>query len=88
MKSKKNLTRFTYKTTAFQGWRLCISRGGATFTRYYSDRQHGGARKSLAAAEKKLAELKDYLDNESKRGRDKKLTKTSARQAEKILKAD
>ena len=23
MKSKKNLTRFTYETTAFQGWRLC-----------------------------------------------------------------
>ena len=31
MKSKKNLTRFTYETTAFQGWRLCISRGGKTF---------------------------------------------------------
>ena len=51
MKSKRNLTRFTYETTAFQGWRLCISRGGATFTRYFSDRQYGGARKSLAAAE-------------------------------------
>jgi len=38
MKSKKNLTRFTYKTTAFQGWRLCIARGGASFTRYFSDK--------------------------------------------------
>jgi len=32
MKSKKNLTRFTYETTAFQGWRLCLSRSGSTFT--------------------------------------------------------
>ena len=38
MKSKKNLTRFTYETTAFQGWRLCISRGGQTFMRYFSDK--------------------------------------------------
>jgi len=87
MKSKRNLTRFTYKTTAFQGWRLCISRGGATFTRYYSDRQHKGARKSLAAAEKKLKVLKEYLDNDAKR-MNGKLTKTSIRKAEKILKSD
>ena len=44
MKSKRNLTRFTYETTAFHGWRLCISRGGATFRRYFSDKQCGGPR--------------------------------------------
>jgi len=90
MKSKKNLTRFTYKTTAFQGWRLCISRGGETFTRYYSDRQYNGARKSLQAAEKKLKVLRDFLDKEAKRDRKnpRKLTKTSARQALKLLKSD
>lgn len=61
MKSKKNLTRFTYETTAFEGWRLCISRAGTTFSRYFSDKKFGGAKKSLAAAEKTLAELKALI---------------------------
>ena len=52
MKSKRNLTRFTYETTAFQGWRLCISRTGKTFTKYFSDKKYGGPKKSLQAAEK------------------------------------
>jgi len=86
MKSKRNLTRFTYETTAFQGWRLCISRGGSTFTRYFSDRKYGGARKALAAAEAKLAELRGMLDS-SKRV-DGKLTQTAERRAAKVLQAD
>lgn len=61
MKSKKNLTRFTYESTAFEGWRLCISRAGTTFSRYFSDKKFGGAKKSLAAAEKALAELNALL---------------------------
>lgn len=85
MKSKRNLTRFTYETTAFQGWRLCISRGGATFTRYFSDRQYGGARKSLVAAEAKLGELREFLDG-AKRVNGK-LPATSVRKANKLLKA-
>ena len=88
MKSKKNLTRFTYETTAFQGWRLCISRGGATFTRYYSDRQYGGARKSLKAAEAKLKVLREFLESPEAKRVKKKLTKTAIRKAEKILKTD
>lgn len=32
-KFRKNLPRFTYETTAFQGWRLSLARGGHTFTR-------------------------------------------------------
>ena len=51
LKSKKNLTRFTYETAAFQGWRLSISRAGTTFTRYFSDKQYGGEKEALAAAE-------------------------------------
>ena len=51
MKSKRNLTRFTYDTTAFQGWRLCLSRAGTTFTKYFSDKKYGGPKKSLTAAE-------------------------------------
>jgi len=85
MKSKKNLTRFTYETTAFQGWRLCISRGGVTFTRYFSDKQCGGQRKALKTAEAKLAEMKELLDNAPRRNN--KLTKTTEARARKLLKA-
>ena len=46
-KSKKNLTRFTYETTALQGWRLCIARGGKTFVRHFCDEQRGGPCKAL-----------------------------------------
>ena len=83
MKSKKNLTRFTYESAAFEGWRLCISRAGTTFTRYFPDKKFGGGKKSLAAAEKTLAELKSLLEG-SKRV-DGKLSATTIRKAEKML---
>ena len=85
MKSKRNLTRFTYETTAFQGWRLCIARGGKSCARYFSDRQCGGPRKALKAAEAKLAELKAFLDSAPRK--DGKLTKTAEARARKLLKA-
>jgi len=85
MKSKRNLTRFTYETTAFQGWRLCISRGGASFVRYFSDREYGGQRKALKAAEAKLDKLKNLLDSSPRR--DGKLTKTATKKAQALLKA-
>ena len=85
MKSKKNLTRFTYETTAFQGWRLNIARGGKTFMRYFSDKQCGGPRKALKAAEAKLAELKAFLDSAPRRNN--KLTKTAESKARRMLKA-
>ena len=62
MKSKKNLTRFTYETTAFQGWRVSIIRKGTTFTKYFSDQKYSGPLKAKRAAEKRLTELKDLLD--------------------------
>jgi hypothetical protein len=83
MKSKKNLTRFTYESAAFEGWRLCISRAGTTFTRYFPDKKLGGGKKSLAAAEKTLAELKTLLEG-SKRV-DKKLSPATIKKAEKLL---
>ena len=83
MKSKKNLTRFTYESAAFEGWRLCISRAGSTFTRYFPDKKFGSGKKSLAAAEKTLAELKVLIDG-SKRV-DGKLTAVTIRKAEKLL---
>jgi hypothetical protein len=83
MKSKKNLTRFTYESAAFEGWRLCISRAGTTFTRYFPDKKFGGGKKSLAAAEKALADLKTLLDG-SKRA-EGKLTPATVKKAEKLL---
>ena len=83
MKSKRNLTRFTYESTAFQCWRLCISRGGATFTKYFSDKQYGGGRKSLEAAESALDEIKSTL--ERSRRVQGKLSDTTVRKIEKIL---
>ena len=80
----KNLTRFTYETTAFEGWRLTIAKTGTTFTRYFPDKKFGNAKKSLAAAEKTLAELKALLDG-AKRV-DGKLSPTTIRKAEKLLK--
>ena len=85
MKSQKNLTRFTYETAAFEGWRLCISRAGSTFTRYFPDKKFGGGKKSLAAAETTLAELKAIIEG-SKRV-DGKLTATTIKKAEKLLAA-
>ena len=83
MNSKRNLTRFTYETTAFQGWRLCLSRAGTTFTRYYSDKKYGGPKKSLTAAEKALADLKRLVDNS--RRVNGKLSQSTIRKAEKLL---
>lgn len=63
MKSKKNLTRFTYESAAFEGWRLCISRAGTTFTKYFPDKKYGSGKKSLTAAETVLVEIKGILDS-------------------------
>lgn len=39
----KHITRFTYKFTNFQGWRVSIRRQGYTLTRYFSDKQYADA---------------------------------------------
>ncbi len=83
MKSKRNLTRFTYDTSAFEGWRLCISRAGSSFTRYFPDKKLGGPKKSLAAAEKTLAELKTLIEG-AKRVNGK-LSPNTISKAEKLL---
>jgi hypothetical protein len=62
MKSIKNLNRFDYETTAFQGWRLGVCSKGAKFTKYFSDKQYGGERKSFAVAKAALAALRELLD--------------------------
>lgn len=83
MKSIKNLTRMTYETTSFQGWRLAISRKGATFTKYFPDRKYGDGKQAFAAAEGALAALKVILDG-AKRV-DGKHTPTTIRKVEKLL---
>ena len=84
MKSKKNLTRFDYEKSAFEGWRLCLCKAGTTFTRYFPDKKFdGNAKKSLAAAEKTLAELKALLDG-AKRV-DGKLSPGTIKKGEKLL---
>ena len=83
MKSKRNLTRFTYESAAFEGWRLCISRAGTTFTKYFPDKKFGGGKKSLAAAEKVLVEVKAVIEG-SKRV-EGKLSPATIKKAEKML---
>ncbi|MEI6674697.1 MAG: hypothetical protein WCO57_05930 [Verrucomicrobiota bacterium] len=83
MKSIKNLTRFTYETAAFQGWRLSISRAGTVFTKYFSDKKYGDEKKSFAAAQTALASLKEALEG-AKRVNGK-LTATTIRKVEKML---
>lgn len=46
----KNITRYTYEKTAFQGWRVCICRNWNHFIRYFSDRRYGGEEPALDAA--------------------------------------
>jgi len=83
MKSIKNLTRMTYETAAFQGWRLALSSKGATFTKYFSDKKYGDGKKSFAAAEAALAGLKAML--EGAKLADGKHTAATIRKAEKLL---
>jgi hypothetical protein len=83
MKSRKNLTRFTYETTAFQGWRLNIYKRGTTFEKYFSDKKYGGERKALKAADIARTELIELLD--SSRLVNGKLSKTAIGKAKKLL---
>ncbi|MDB4713465.1 hypothetical protein OAF41_01795 [bacterium] len=85
LKSRKNLTRFTYETTAFEGWRLCVSRAGTAFTKYFSDKNYGSGRESLRAAEHARTKLLKLIDNS--RRINGKLSKATIEKAHQILKA-
>jgi hypothetical protein len=84
LESRKNLTRFTYETQAFEGWRLCLGKKGTTFTRYFPDKKFGGGKESLAAAEATLKELKALLD--AAKLVDGKLPASTIKKAQKLLK--
>lgn len=46
----KNITRYTYENTDFQGWRVSIQRCGRIITRYFSDLQYGSEEESYRRA--------------------------------------
>lgn len=46
----RNITRFTYDSASFQGWRLAVCRHHVHYIRYFSDREYGGEQGALAAA--------------------------------------
>lgn len=56
----KNISRYTYKKTAFQGWRLAISRKRHTFVKYFGDKQFEGYRAAFRAA----VEVRDAILHE------------------------
>ncbi len=57
--SKRNITRYTYETTSFQGWRLSICRRWNQFTKYFSDREYGSEEAAFDAA----LEMRDKIYN-------------------------
>ncbi len=55
--TQRNITRYTYETTSFQGWRLSICRRWNQFTKYFSDRQYGSEEAAYTAA----LEMRDQI---------------------------
>jgi hypothetical protein len=83
-KATKNLTRYTRDKTSFQGWRVCISRKGMMFTKYFADAAYEGEQgaydAALALRDEVLARLKadptnarnimmEYCDKYAKKGK-------------------
>ncbi|MBQ8478811.1 MAG: hypothetical protein IJ503_00315 [Akkermansia sp.] len=53
MTKEKHITRYGQEQGqgyTFKGWRLCLTRNGERFVRYFSDLKSGGAEKALADA--------------------------------------
>ncbi len=55
LKSLKNLTRFDYGKTDFEGWRVCKAIKGTNFCKYVSDNRKHSKSKNPAAASLKVA---------------------------------
>ncbi len=58
---RKHLTRYSREKTSFDGWRVCISKEGAMFVKYLSDRMYGGEQGSFEAAKALRDELLERL---------------------------
>ena len=78
------ISRVNCETAAFDCWRLCLSKTGTTFTRYFPDKKFGGPKESLAAAEKTLVELKAIIAGSKLV--EGKLPPATIKKAEKLLK--
>lgn len=63
----KNITRYTYENTDFQGWRVSIQRCGRIITRYFSDLQYGSEevsqREAIAYRDRVFAEMSRRRDD-------------------------
>lgn len=57
----KNITRYTYENTDFQGWRVSIQRCGRIITRYFSDLQYGSEDESYREAVSYRDEVFDQM---------------------------
>lgn len=75
MRSKRNITRFAYESTGFNGWRVSITRFGESFTQYFSDKKCGGAKKSLVKAEA----CREWLDQRLNKAETQTKMKRSAK---------
>lgn len=74
-KKNKNITRYTYESTDFLGWRVSIQRCGRIITRYFSDLQYGSEEEAFRHAvdyrdsvfsqmSKRREDLSAYMDEE------------------------
>ncbi len=57
----KNITRYTYMSASFQGWRVCICRNGKRFTRYISDKMFDSEEHSFSVAKALRDNILDEL---------------------------
>ncbi len=63
----RNLTRYTYAKTSFQGWRVCLSCNYRHFVRYVSDKTFGGEENSFAVALQLRDRVRDELSRDPSR---------------------
>ncbi|MBR2127008.1 MAG: hypothetical protein IJ943_09790 [Akkermansia sp.] len=72
----KNISRYTYKKTAFQGWRLALRRQGEQFVKYFADRQY----EDSTAAFKAAVALRNDILKELKKGTSPSVVFAAARE--------
>lgn len=72
----KNISRYTYKKTAFQGWRLALRRQGKQFVKYFADRQY----EDSTAAFKAAVALRNEILKELKKGAEPSIVFESAQE--------
>jgi len=79
------LTRFTYESTSFQGYRVSVTHKGENFTKYFSDKAHGGEDKAYLAAKMAIEKARAYLSSAKLNKRTGKHTKATVTRVNGIL---